>query len=1289
MKRRGFRHSVLLLAIIITITSLPTAVMASETFTLYVSPGTTTDDNEARAEGATYQTLQGAISHAEDGDRLVVKENLILSEVITIPDNLKNLVIKGDSADVTVKRADDYTGAMLKISNDADVTLQNIIVDGGAVWSPANNYYERTNSGVEALDSCIKVDGTLSLGNGAQVQNNDYVENITQYGRETGGAAISVTKTGSLTLAGIAKLHDNACKRENKPPTDYGGNFGGGAIAVNGGKILIEDDVEIYHNFVDNQNGAGGAIVIRDQATVTMNGGKIYENMAFNGGGIGTFYNGGHFILNEGVISDNTARMMGGGVRVCGIGGTSTFTMNGGTISGNSVAHNTDGSGGGVHLYGGKDTFIMTDGVIENNFAQSSGGGIAVGSMSSPSSAVILDGSIRNNRVSKRLGFEGDGIACSGKLYLNGKTADIEGDIHLRNPSSVIDLIGASDTMNNYLISTFGTAADGRVVVKPAQYSYGGTTYAVEDTEPYVEYFSHISKRVIKGSEYNPSPSPKNLVLFGTIMRISFDMNRPSGVTVPTNPEFLPAIIAEPNQVIMDLPDFPEDPTLDGYQFDGWYTSKLLVLPSKVTDATETGRSDMTLYAKWKIPAAKVTFLVGDEDKGEMNPDEATWEVNLNTTVNSKGKRVPTVTGKIGWRFIGWKDDIHEGLYDSIAAANYLVTEDVVFTAQYVEADHAVVIFDFNGGTSGTSSHIYLSGQSGTTYIEPEAPTKDGYLFVGWTPTPDGIFGAEGSTTTYTAQYEENTNAVVFFDYNGGSAEGRSSSYVSGQPGSAYQVPVPTKEGYTFKEWSPSTPSGTFTGAGVVEAYIAQWTPIENMKPFLVTFDPGTDGTITGNAEEEVAYGEFVKNVPSVTANSEHVFVGWGNNTEIYNEAAVKVYPITEDVVFTAQYAKTIDAVVIFDYNGGLAEGRGSSFGSGQPGSSYEVPVPEKEGYFFKEWSPSTPTGIFGDTGVIEEYIAQWTPKENKEVFFVTFDNGEYGAMNPETHSENVTSGEAVKLVPQITVNSGYTFLGWTLNNGSIHYSAEEVKNMPITENSLFLAMYEKISTGGGKGGGSKNIPDEKPPLSLLKEDHIAYVKGYPEGDFRPERSITRAEAAQLFYNLLIDVEKTGYTSRFADVKSSAWYSDAVNCLTANGVIQGYPDGSFRPDHPITRAEFATLSSKFDKLSLSERNRFADVQDGHWAVSYINSAAVKGWIKGYENGEFRPERNITRAEVVTLVNAILERKVSLSEILKEAKGFTDLTSTHWAYCDIMEAANAHNYSRKTDSLYEIWHNIVK
>ena len=131
-------------------------------------------------------------------------------------------------------------------------------------------------------------------------------------------------------------------------------------------------------------------------------------------------------------------------------------------------------------------------------------------------------------------------------------------------------------------------------------------------------------------------------------------------------------------------------------------------------------------------------------------------------------------------------------------------------------------------------------------------------------------------------------------------------------------------------------------------------------------------------------------------------------------------------------------------------------------------------------------------------------------------------------------------------------------------------------------------------------------------------------------------------------------------------------------------NGFFRPDEPITRAEYAALASSFAKLSTDVPNSFPDVPDSHWAVGYINSVAAKGWVNGFaEDGTFQPEGKITRAQLVTIVNRMLERKIELADIPGNVTRYTDITFAHWAYCDIMEASVAHEYTRK-DNGAELW-----
>ena len=215
-------------------------------------------------------------------------------------------------------------------------------------------------------------------------------------------------------------------------------------------------------------------------------------------------------------------------------------------------------------------------------------------------------------------------------------------------------------------------------------------------------------------------------------------------------------------------------------------------------------------------------------------------------------------------------------------------------------------------------------------------------------------------------------------------------------------------------------------------------------------------------------------------------------------------------------------------------------------------------------------------------------------------------------------------------------------------------------------------------------VPNEKNPLGLVKDNHITYVQGYPEGDFRPERPITRAEAAQIFYNLLTGVKKTGYSSSFSDVKSSSWYADAIYCLSANNIISGYPNGTYKPNEYITRAEFATIAAKFDNFSSDNKKSFIDLASSHWAYKYIMSASDKGWINGYPDNTFKPEKNITRSEVVKMVNNILERGIKSEGIPVNLHTlYRDLTIEHWSFADIIEASVEHSYTRDKDG-WEIW-----
>ena len=205
----------------------------------------------------------------------------------------------------------------------------------------------------------------------------------------------------------------------------------------------------------------------------------------------------------------------------------------------------------------------------------------------------------------------------------------------------------------------------------------------------------------------------------------------------------------------------------------------------------------------------------------------------------------------------------------------------------------------------------------------------------------------------------------------------------------------------------------------------------------------------------------------------------------------------------------------------------------------------------------------------------------------------------------------------------------------------------------------------------------------LNRRDHYAFLVGYADGTFGPECNMTRAEVTTMFARLLteqIEANKT-YSNTFSDVPKNYWAANYIGYMQQFGIVTGYSDGSFRPDAPVTRAEFAAIASRFEKLTQGSAS-FTDVPDTHWAVRYINFAATRGWVTGYEDGTFKPEHSITRAEVAAVTCRLLERSADQTYIrshIGELRTFADVTESHWAYWYAMEAANGHDYTKSGGS----------
>lgn len=274
-----------------------------------------------------------------------------------------------------------------------------------------------------------------------------------------------------------------------------------------------------------------------------------------------------------------------------------------------------------------------------------------------------------------------------------------------------------------------------------------------------------------------------------------------------------------------------------------------------------------------------------------------------------------------------------------------------------------------------------------------------------------------------------------------------------------------------------------------------------------------------------------------------------------------------------------------------------------------------------------------------------------------------------------------------------YSFAGWKLTQGSLRGQPDSTGTVfdavtiaPASRGALtFEAQWRdtpvkpsKPSRPGGNTGGGTTTP--RPEDLLEREKHEAYIIGRDGGLAAPEANITRAEVVTIFYRLLTDQSRKTYdtqTNPFDDVTAEDWFFKPAVVMANAKIVEGYPDGSFAPAANITRGEFAAIAARFLSEAYAGESRFSDL-DGHWAAEYVDRAAQKGWIKGYPDGTFRPDALITRAEAISLVNAVLGRAPHKAHLLKDMTTWPDnMDETKWYYLDIQEATNSHEYTWQT------------
>ncbi len=576
-----------------------------------------------------------------------------------------------------------------------------------------------------------------------------------------------------------------------------------------------------------------------------------------------------------------------------------------------------------------------------------------------------------------------------------------------------------------------------------------------------------------------------------------------------------------------------------------------------------------------------------------------------------------------------------------------------------------------------------LSGVATPAWVgTADKPVWEDHVFAGWEPevaptvTGNATYVAQwkdDKNNNGTPDDEEEKYTVTYTDgaANGASfTEQKHENLLSGVATPAWvgTADKPVWEDHVFAGWEPEV-APTVTGNAT---YVAQWkddknnngTPDDEEEKYTVTY---TDGAANGASFTEQKHENLLSGVATPawvgTADKpvweDHVFAGWepevaptvtGNATyaaQWKDDKNNNGIPDENEDKYTVTYTDGVDGEVVF------ADQVYDNLLSGTTTPAFKG-TPTRDGYVFAGWKPEVAEKVTENA----TYAAQWTARTDLSytVHYYLKNTTKQVANDKRVNGQTfnaVVEEEAIRI-------SGYRVYG------------DSVKSITIGTGTNDIIFYYTRTYH----------PSTPSKPTLNTGDHYAYVMGYPDGTVRPNGSITRAEVSAILFRLLSDKTRDEYfttESSFTDVKAGAWYNNSIATLEKAGVIvDTAKGGAFRPNEAITRAELAAMLAQFSDAKPVKGVKFSDVPAEHWAYEAIAIAAKMGWIEGYPDGTFRPDATITRAEMMTLVNRALERVPSDEDHLLSKRvmlTFPDCKSGDWFYIAVQEATNSHTYER--------------
>lgn len=707
------------------------------------------------------------------------------------------------------------------------------------------------------------------------------------------------------------------------------------------------------------------------------------------------------------------------------------------------------------------------------------------------------------------------------------------------------------------------------------------------------------------------------------VYKLSYDANRPAGVTadvtVPDSAYYLPG---------WNAPVSIDDPTLQGYNFGGWYKEPKCVNEAKEKVAVA---EDTVLYAKW-TPLAQPTADLIDDD------------ITIKHGVNGDPEH-------------GDDTDTTAHIVEKNAKISYQATLDMQSLKFGANPEHADTVSNiqramtFGGVTSlwdfiKNNSIGIFAGSKVNLYVKfsdklENPATLDGItLKSGWFKRDPASNPTYDDTTKY------------------------------------WTIPCVIK-GAGDEGVDTKNPSITLSGITLPLTADAK-NALSSGKDLEVISEGYIDGTI------KISVGYF-----AYTLKLE----GKSKEAPAQNTAKLKLDVPTYTVTYTdgANGSAFKDQVY-----SGLKSGVATPAFNG---------TPTRSGYTFNGWTPAVAKTVTGDA----TYTATWSQNsshDDDDKYFFAIQkvdaqdghalNGAKFELYQLDKNDRIVNRRVVETTQQSNKNGIALF---SVDNkksydGIWYYaevSAPEGYVLDNTEHKIKATDFsDSLSTAVKYADTVRNYRGTTPDL-LNDSDHFAYVIGYMDGNVRPYGLISRAETTTIFFRLLKDSVRDGNlltSNTYTDVADDYWANTAISTMTGLGIVQGRSTTTFDPKAPITRAQFAAICARFDTGKSNGEQTFSDIS-GHWAEKYIQRAAELGWIKGFEDGTFRPDTYITRAQAMTMINRVLNRiPEDESDLLPGMNVWPDCNPGDWFYLAVQEATNSHDFEHKAGN-YETWTKLMK